>query len=194
MALSPPHAPSDALPGARVRVWDPLVRLTHWSVAVAVLLNAVLLDEESAAHVWIGYAALGLVALRLLWGAVGPGTARFSAFPPSVPAALAHVRDTLAGRARPHLSHNPLGALMAYLLWASLLAVCLSGILMTTDRFWGVEWAEELHEGASTWLLACAALHVAGVAVETRLSRVNLVGAMITGVKILPDDRREGAA
>jgi cytochrome b len=35
---------------------------------------------------------------------------------------------------------------------------------------------------------------VAGVAIETRLSRVNLVGAMITGVKILPDDRREGAA
>ena len=40
--------------------------------------------------------------------------ARFSTFRPSVPAIKAHVWGLLTGRAEPHLSHNPLGAVMVY--------------------------------------------------------------------------------
>ena len=61
------------------RGWDPIVRVTHWGIATAVLMNGLVTTDGSQLHVWIGYAAL---ALRLLWGLIGTSEARFSAFPP----------------------------------------------------------------------------------------------------------------
>jgi cytochrome b len=116
---------------ARVRGWDPLVKLTHWGIALAVLVNGALTEEGSDWHVWVGTGMAALLAVRLFWGLVGPREARFSAFPPSPGRALAHVRDILAGRKVPHTSHNPLGALMAYALWVTLAVVAVSGFAMS---------------------------------------------------------------
>ncbi|WP_201752612.1 cytochrome b/b6 domain-containing protein [Sphingomonas changnyeongensis] len=112
------------------RRWDPVVKLTHWSVALAVLANAVITEEGSAAHVWVGYALAAILGLRLLWGLVGPPEARFAAFPLSLGRAVAHLRDIRAGRHVAHRSHNPLGALMVYAIWATLLVVIGTGIAM----------------------------------------------------------------
>jgi cytochrome b len=201
------------------QVWDPLVRLTHWGVAAAVLLNGLIVEEESQAHIWIGYAAFALVGLRLVWGLVGSDEARFSAFPLSLSAARAHARAILGGRhPAPHRSHNPLGALMVYALWATLLAVSVTGVMLddggageraaivapayadedddereggrgeAEDDEEGESALEEIHETFANLLFVLAGLHVAGVAFETRTSGVNLVGAMINGEK-----RRRGA-
>jgi cytochrome b len=75
---------------------------------------------------------------------------------------------------------------MAYNLWASLVAVCVTGILMTTKTLWGVDWIEELHEIIANWVLISVGLHVAGVVFETWHSKINLVRAMITGQKEIP--------
>ena len=75
---------------------------------------------------------------------------------------------------------------MAYNLWASLVAVCLTGFLMTTRTFWGVDWVEDSHEAIANWVAVSIVLHVAGVAFETRHSKVNLVRAMINGSKEIP--------
>jgi cytochrome b len=64
--------------------WDRLVRITHWSVAVAVLLNGLVTTEGGQVHVWIGHAAFALLALRLIWGFVGTAEARFASFPASL--------------------------------------------------------------------------------------------------------------
>lgn len=112
------------------RRWDPVVKLTHWSVVAAVVANALFTEEGSGAHVWIGYALAAILALRLLWGVIGPAEARFSAFPPSPGRAIAHLRDIRAGRHAEHRSHNPLGALMVYAIWSCLGAVIASGIAM----------------------------------------------------------------
>lgn len=112
------------------RRWDPVVKLTHWAVALAVLANAVIMEEGSAGHVWVGYALAAILALRLLWGVVGPAEARFTAFPPSSGRALAHVRDIAAGRHAEHRSHNPLGALMVYAIWGTLLVIIATGVAM----------------------------------------------------------------
>lgn len=173
-----------------VRVWDPLVRLSHWTIAGAVLPNGLLVDERSAAHRWIGHAALGVLAMRLLLGVIGVGAARFSAFPPSLAAVRAHARALLAGRAPVHVSHNPLGALIVYDLWGALALTSATGIMMGGASFAPMGWVMRRHEAFADWLLLSAALHVASVALEQRLSGVNLVGAMITGVKNLPDTRR----
>ncbi len=170
----------------RIPVWDIFVRITHWTVAALVLAELTVLDEDWAVHRWAGYAVLALVALRLVWGLIGPRHARFSGFPPSLQAARAHLAGLLRGRHTLHLSHNPLGALMAYNLWASLVAVCLTGILMTTRTFWGVELVEEVHEVIANWVAISVVLHIAGVAFETWHSKMNLVRAMVNGSKEIP--------
>ncbi len=117
-----------ALLPAPQRRWDPVVKLTHWAVVVAVLANALLTEEGSANHIWVGYALAAILTLRLLWGLVGPAEARFSAFPPSPARAVAHVRQIAVRETTAHRSHNPLGALMVYAIWGTLLVIIGTGI------------------------------------------------------------------
>lgn len=121
----------DAAGTTRVRGWDPLVKLTHWGIALAVLVNGVVTEEGSDWHVWVGTGMAALLMVRLLWGFIGPREARFSAFPPSPARAGDHVADIVAGRKRLHASHNGLGALMAYAIWAALAVVAVTGFAMS---------------------------------------------------------------
>lgn len=115
----------------RPRAWDPIVKLTHWGVVTAVIANAIFTEEGSGWHIWVGYGLAALLALRLLWGLIGPAEARFSAFPPSPRRALAHIGEIRRGEVVRHRSHNPLGAMMAYAIWATLLVIAASGIAMS---------------------------------------------------------------
>jgi len=99
-------------PAPSRRSWDPVVKITHWAIVTAIIANALVTEEGSGAHIWVGYALAAVFALRLLWGLIGPAEARFSAFPPSLRRALGHLRDIRVGRKEIHRSHNPLGALM----------------------------------------------------------------------------------
>ncbi|WP_425404291.1 cytochrome b/b6 domain-containing protein [Hwanghaeella sp.] len=179
--------PEHPFPARTVPVWDPLVRLIHWSLALAVVVNSLFTDEESALHEWVGYAALGLVAVRLLWGLIGTRQARFSAFPPSPVRALRHLAALARGERTVHLSHNPIGALMVYNIWATVAALGVTGYMMGTVTFFGMEWVEEVHEAAFGWLMASVALHVAGVFFDTWRSGVPLVRAMVDGRKRIPE-------
>jgi cytochrome b len=114
------------------RRWDPVVKLTHWTVVAAILANALITEEGSTAHVWVGYALAGTLVLRLIWGVIGPAEARFSAFPPSPGRALAHIREIVAGKRTEHASHNPLGALMVYAIWSTLAVIIVTGVLMAS--------------------------------------------------------------
>ncbi len=115
----------------RPRAWDPIIKLTHWGVVTAVIANAIFTEEGSGWHIWVGYGLAGLLGLRLLWGLIGPAEARFSAFPPSPKRALAHIGEICRGEVVRHRSHNPLGAMMAYAIWATLLVIAGSGIAMS---------------------------------------------------------------
>ncbi len=112
-------------------LWDLVVRVSHWGIAVVVLANEALTRGGSAAHVWFGWVGLGLLGLRMIWGLVGSPAARFRAFPPDPRQAMAHLRDVLGGRPKAHASHNPAGALMVYALWAALAVLIGTGIAMS---------------------------------------------------------------
>jgi cytochrome b len=108
-----------------VTVWDPFLRLTHWSFPV--LVPAMWWTAENsrwALHKRLGLVLIGLLMFRLLWGFVGPATARFAQFVKGPGAVLAYLRgDREAG---PPIGHSPLGGwstlalLGAMLLQASL--------------------------------------------------------------------------
>ena len=72
---------------------------------------------------------------------------------------------------------------MTVALLVMVLAVSASGWLYTTDRFWGYEWVENLHDGLTNVLIGLVALHLAGVAWSSLKHRENLVGAMWHGRK-----------
>lgn len=115
--------------------WDPLIRICHWSVALAVVLNGLILKPGSTPHIWIGWAVMVLLALRLIWGFIGPTEARFSSFAPAPVAAIRHIGGLLGGKKlREYPSHNPAGAIMVYALWAMLAVVVATGIVMTDGK------------------------------------------------------------
>ena len=167
-------------------VWDAFVRIFHWSLAGLFLANAILLDPDAQIHRWVGYGVMALVLLPLVWGFIGSTHARFENFPPDVRHSVEQLKDMIARRPTPHAGHSPLGALMIYNLFATILAIGATGYLMTTNTFWGIAWPEELHEALVTWAEISVALHVLAVLFESHRNKVDLAGSMVTGYKELP--------
>ena len=165
-----------------IRVWDPVVRVFHWTLVTA-FATAFLVEEGGRLHDAAGYVVLGLIAVRLVWGVIGPEHARFASFVPTLAGLVSYLWGVARGKPARFLGHNPAGGVMIVLLLATVFTAAASGWLMTTDRFWGVAWVEELHEGTAWLALALVGVHVLGVLVSSLLHRENLVRAMITGNK-----------
>ena len=193
-----------------VPVWDPLVRLFHWTLFISFCaawftegeLFEGLQDRLNGewlqlVHIWAGYTIAGLLVFRLLWGFVGPRYARFSDFVYSPGIVLAYVRDVLTLRARRTLGHNPAGGAMIVALLLGLTATVVTGLaLYGADKGLGplaamlaessdavIDTIKEAHEVATNFTLLLVAGHLLGVVWETLLHRENLVRAMITGRK-----------
>jgi cytochrome b len=167
---------------ATLPVWDPLVRIVHWTVVAGCVLNLFVLDTGDL-HDWVGYAVCAAMVLRIAWGFVGPKYARFSDFVRGPKAVLAYAADNLRGRAPRYIGHNPAASWMMLALMALILAVSITGYLMGTDRFWGEEWLEDLHEQIADAILVLALIHAAAALIEGWRHHENLVWAMITGRK-----------
>jgi len=170
-----------------IKVWDLFIRLFHWSMVTIILINFTLFDEGTV-HEILGYILLGLLALRFIWGFVGSEHARFKDFMPSPAKIKQYLNDMKMGKMPSFIGHNPLGAVMIFNLYITLLLLSLTGYMAITDRFWGEEWVEEIHEFFANYLLFSVALHVAGIIWVSVKSRVNLISAMFTGIKKFPSD------
>ena len=180
-----------------VRVWDPLVRVSHWTLAAAFLTAYLVEDDWLALHVLAGYTVLGLVLFRLVWGAIGTRHARFTDFVRSPATVLAYMKDALAIRARRYLGHNPAGGAMVIALLASLTFTSVSGLalyahgefsgplagLMQGAPGWLGNALEETHEFFANFTLLLVLLHLAGVALASLQHGENLVRSMVTGRK-----------
>lgn len=173
--------------GESVKVWDPLVRVFHWSLVCLFIFSFITGDEWKKAHILSGYAIAGLIAFRLVWGLLGPRHARFVNFLYAPKTVLAFLRDSLSLRAKRYLGHNPAGGAMVILLLAAVSGIVTTGYMMTTDAYWGVEWVEDVHKVLVYSTIGLIALHIAGVVLASVEHRENLVRAMVTGRK-----RREG--
>lgn len=181
----------------QIKVWDPLVRIFHWSL-VASFMGAYLSgDEWLEPHVFFGYAIAALLAFRLVWGLIGSRHARFSDFVYSPANIKAYLRDLSLSKAKRYLGHNPAGGAMVILLLVSLVLTVVSGLaaygaeegagpmagLLAGSSHWLEEAAEEGHEFFANFTLLLVFVHVGGVLVSSRLHKENLVRAMFTGKK-----------
>lgn len=183
----------------QVKVWDPLVRVFHWTLVSAFFTAYLTGDGEGwlDIHTFAGYTVLGLVLVRLLWGFVGTRHARFTDFVRGPGTVFGYLREVVALHPRRYLGHNPAGGLMVVLLLVSLLATTVFGMAVyATEEHAGplVGWLggvggfwkeafEELHEFFANLTLFMVVVHVAGVLVESLLHGENLVRAMFTGRK-----------
>jgi cytochrome b len=120
-----------------IQVWDPLVRYGHWALVIAFGVAYLSAEEESGGpdllHVWGGYAVGLIVAVRVLWGFIGAGHARFSDFTYSPVSALQYFADELRGRAKRTLGHSPAAAYMIAALLVCLTATVGTGIIANSD-------------------------------------------------------------
>ena len=182
---------------AKVKVWDPVVRIFHWSLVSAFFIAYVTEEDFLSLHVWAGYTVLSLVFLRVLWGFVGTKYARFADFVYTPQTVKRFLLDTLRLRASRYLGHNPAGGAMIILLLVALLLTSLSGLavygvqdgagplagmLAGAGEFWG-DVFEEVHEFFANFTTFLVLLHVAGVIVESLIHGENLVSAMWHGYK-----------
>lgn len=172
-----------AMPPATVKVWDPFVRVFHWSLVTLFAIAYVTGDEIERVHNVAGYTIAGLLALRIVWGFVGPRHARFTDFVRSPREAFRYLRDAMLLRARHYIGHNPAGGLMIIALIVMLAGTCMTGTLMTTDAYWGSEAMEDVHGALANATVGLIVLHVLGVLIASFEHRENLVKAMLTGRK-----------
>lgn len=171
----------------QIRVWDPAVRLFHWALVAGFTANALFTEGESKLHERVGYVVAALIAFRLVWGFFGTRHARFSNFPPDPAAAIGQLGEIATGRRHVHPGHSPLGALMIYNLLLTIAGIALTGWMMTTVAYFGIDWVEEAHEALVLWAEVSVVVHVLAVVLESRRLGVNLPKSMVTGYKTLPD-------
>jgi cytochrome b len=203
-----------------VQVWDPLVRYGHWALVVAFAVAYFSAEEESGGpdqlHVWGGYAVGLIVGVRVLWGLVGAGHARFSDFTYSPIFALNYLADELRGRAKRYIGHSPAGSYMILALVVCLTATVATGLVANSGRAagpsasvqglviaqahaeehegggkhgeGGESFAGELHGALANITLGLIILHILGVGLASVAHRENLVGAMFSGRKRSADE------
>jgi len=111
-----------------IRVWDPLVRLFHWSLVVAFTIAYLTGDEENSLHIYSGYAVLGLISFRVLWGFIGTRYARFSDFVYSPGILVQYLKDLWAKKPQHYTGHNPAGGWMVLAFLVTLFVVSVSGL------------------------------------------------------------------
>ena len=189
-AQKPDISSSNTAQTRQVRVWDILVRVTHWAVAAGITANLFFTEDGSELHQYVGYTVVGLVVIRLLWGLVGTRYARFSNFFPTPSRIKRHLSDLSVRRTdEPHLGHNPLAALMMFALWAVIIGLGISGYLMEANIFASKDVLEEVHEILANSLYLLVPLHIISAIAMSYWERQNLIKSMITGNKTVTTRR-----
>ncbi|VAW79954.1 Cytochrome b [hydrothermal vent metagenome] len=191
-----------------IRVWDLLVRIFHWSLVLGFTIAYLTGEEEGSLHIYSGYAVLGLITFRVIWGFIGSRYARFSDFVHSPKSVSRYLKSLLTRKPEHHTGHNPAGGWMVIAMLLSLFVVSFSGLKLYAveeglgplagplptlsvispayadddsdgeEEFW-----EEIHEASANFMLLLIFLHITGVIVSSRMHGENLVKAMVTGKK-----------
>lgn len=181
MTTSPSRVMSEAT--RSVQVWPGYIRVMHWALAICVLGAWILSGDIRWIHQCLGYAAVILAGIRTVAGFTGRGFVRFSNFMKSPVSTLRYMSAIMRGKEKRYIGHNPAGGLMILALLLAISLTGLTGWLLTTDRFFGDDLLEDLHQTVANGIIFLVALHLGGVLIASVRHKENLVLAMITGRK-----------
>ena len=185
------------------RVFDPLLRALHWTIALSIIaliassqLAEVFEDGPYENTVWnlhiiSGYVlTVGLVT-RLLWGVVGPASARWrDLWHPAVwKDSLTHLRLPAAHRS----GHDPIASLAYLFAYGVMALMVVTGLGLAASEFqagplaaWlgGAGWLEDVledpHEAGFALMLGFIGLHMAAL-VYHQLRGERVAQSMVTG-------------
>lgn len=181
-----------------IHVWDPLVRLFHWSLALCVATAWMTQEGFMRLHVISGFVVLGLILFRLGWGFFGTPYALFRDFIHAPGQVMAYLRDVASGHPVRFIGHNPAGGIMVVLLMTMTTITAVLGLMVYgTGEFSGplanfgnllgsteVAWLKETHEWLANGVLWLVIIHLSGVVLTSWQHRENLILSMVTGKKI----------
>ncbi|MCK9503093.1 MAG: cytochrome b/b6 domain-containing protein [Porticoccaceae bacterium] len=165
-----------------VKLWDPLVRLFHWSLALSFFANYFFTEEGEDWHRWIGYYAFAWLLVRIVWGFTSGGAASWRECWPTASRLKSHLKLLVSGGVHRHLGHSPIGALVMIMMMTAMFGLGISGYMMEEiDMFWGEDWVENLHESIANILAALVSIHIIAAIVESIRLGENLPLSMVTG-------------
>jgi len=107
-----------------IKVWDPIVRIGHWTLVIAFFTAYFTEDDFMTVHTWAGYVVAGVVLFRILWGFIGSKHARFKDFIYKPSAVITYLKGLLQRKPQHFLGHNPAGGAMVI---ALLISLCITG-------------------------------------------------------------------
>lgn len=181
------------------KVWDPVIRLWHWVLVLAVGIGwsfgKFMTFDTVQWHFYLGYLVLGLMAFRYLWGFLGPDPVRYRAIVPT-PAKILRYLKTLPQRKPSGVpGHNPLGSLWVIALLLSITTQAVTGLFIESDDFFEygplAGYVSEATVSRLTWwhhfnanlILILVVLHIVAILFYWLWKKENLVKPMITGWK-----------
>jgi cytochrome b len=197
---------------SEIQVWDPVVRIAHWSVALAFFV-AYLTEDVTTVHIWAGYVVGVLILARIVWGFSGPRHARFTDFVTNPVTAIRYFWDLILARAKRYIGHSPAGGAMVIALLIFLMGTVVTGLIRYAedgagplaplytqtstlkteqvlaggeeegDERGGDSAFGEAHELIANITLGLVIFHILGVLLASFVHHENLVKAMVTGRK-----------
>lgn len=189
------------------KVWDPVTRLWHWVLVLAVSIGwsfgKFMSFDTIQWHFYIGYLILGLMLFRFLWGFIGPATVSYRAIIPTPAALIAYLKNI--GRRQPSgaRGHNPVGSISVIAMLISITAQGVTGLFIESDDFFEygplAGYVSEATVSRLTWwhhfnadvIMVLVGLHVAAILFYLLWKGENLIKPMISGWKWVKRDRAE---
>ena len=111
-----------------VKVWDPFVRLFHWSLVAGVITQLATAEDWKSVHAKVGYIIAVILPVRIIWGIVGSPHARFADFVYPPADIFGYLKDLIKGRPKHYIGHNPAGGAMVCMLLFFLILTTLAGL------------------------------------------------------------------
>jgi cytochrome b len=189
------------------RVFDPLLRLLHWVIAlsvVALIASSQLAEAfedgpyETAIwnlHILAGYGLTVALLTRLLWGLVGPASARWQDLwhPTTWKYSLKNLRLPSAHR----VGHDPIASLAYLFAYGVMALMVVTGLGLAASEFntgplaswlgnagWVEDVTEDPHEFGFALMLGFVGLHMAAL-VFHQLRGERVAQSMVTGKQYL---------
>jgi Ni/Fe-hydrogenase 1 B-type cytochrome subunit len=193
------------------RVYDPLLRLLHWAIALSIL--ALIATSQLAEafedgpfentlwdlHILSGYGMTAALLARLLWALVGPASARWrDLWHPAVwKDSLKKLRLPSAHR----VGHDPIASLAYLFAYGMMALMVITGLGLAASEFntgplaawlgnagWVEDVMEDPHEFGFTLLLGFIGLHMAAL-VFHQLRGERVAQSMVTGRQYLEAEK-----